>query len=105
VLLSVLKNGATSTLAIVDGIRRKSSLKASLPANLEVAPINDQSIFVRGRSVPVAIEGVIAAALTSVMILLFLGSWRSTLIIAISIPLSVLGAVIAWPPSARRSTS
>jgi len=96
VLLSVLKNGATSTLAIVDGIRAKlTALKASLPANLEVAPINDQSIFVRAAISAVAIEGVIAAALTSLMILLFLGSWRPTLIIAISIPLSVMGAVIA----------
>jgi hypothetical protein len=96
VLLSVLKNGATSTLAIVDGVRTKlASLKASLPANLEVAPINDQSIFVRAAISAVAVEGVIAAALTSLMILLFLGSWRPTLIIAISIPLSMMGAVIA----------
>jgi len=96
VLLSVLKNGATSTLAIVDGIRAKlATMRASLPENLKVSPINDQSIFVRAAINAVAIEGVIAAALTSLMILLFLGSWRPTLIIAVSIPLSVMGAVIS----------
>lgn len=96
VLMSVLKNGATSTLAIVDGIRAKlEELKAGLPAALKVVPINDQSVFVRAAVKAVALEGVIAALLTSVMILLFLGSWRSTLIIAVSIPLSILGAIIA----------
>ena len=96
VLMSVLKNGATSTLAIVDGIRAKiAQVKPSLPDNLVVTPINDQSIFVRAAISGVAVEGVIAAALTSLMILLFLGSWRSTVIIAISIPLSILGSVIA----------
>jgi multidrug efflux pump subunit AcrB len=96
VLMSVLKNGATSTLAIVDGIRQKLvDIKAQLPDNLVVTPINDQSIFVRAAIKGVAIEGAIAAALTSLMILLFLGSWRSTVIIAVSIPLSILGSIIA----------
>jgi len=96
VLMSVLKNGAASTLAIVDGVRAKlAELKPSLPEALNVVPINDQSIFVRAAVKGVATEGAIAAALTSVMILLFLGSWRSTLIIAVSIPLSILGAIIA----------
>ncbi|WAC75987.1 efflux RND transporter permease subunit [Roseateles sp. SL47] len=96
VLMSVLKNGAASTLAIVDGIRSKlGDLKSSLPEALEVKPINDQSIFVRAAVKGVAIEGAIAAALTSAMILLFLGSWRSTIIIAVSIPLSILGSIIA----------
>ncbi|WP_092948519.1 efflux RND transporter permease subunit [Roseateles sp. YR242] len=96
VLMSVLKNGAASTLAIVDGIRAKlDDLKATLPEALEVKPINDQSLFVRAAVKGVAIEGAIAAALTSAMILLFLGSWRSTLIIAVSIPLSILGSLIA----------
>ncbi len=96
VLMSVLKNGATSTLAIVDGVREKlQRIKASLPANLNVVPINDQSIFVRAAISGVAVEGIIAAALTSLMILLFLGSWRSTVIIAVSIPLSILGSLIA----------
>ncbi|HTD89293.1 MAG TPA: efflux RND transporter permease subunit [Burkholderiales bacterium] len=95
VLMSVLKNGATSTLAIVDGIRAKlDEIKPAMPANLVVSPINDQSLFVRAAISGVAIEGVIAAALTSVMILLFLGSWRSTIIIAVSIPLSIMGSII-----------
>jgi len=95
VLMSVLKNGATSTLAIVDGARAKlDSLRTSLPENLKVVPINDQSLFVRAAIRGVAIEGTIAALLTSVMILLFLGSWRSTLIIAVSIPLSILGSIL-----------
>ncbi|MBU6270403.1 MAG: efflux RND transporter permease subunit [Betaproteobacteria bacterium] len=95
VLMSVLKNGATSTLSIVDGIREKlAGLRASLPPNLTVTPINDQSIFVRAAITGVAVEGLIAAALTSLMILLFLGSWRPTLIIAVSIPLSIMGAVL-----------
>jgi CzcA family heavy metal efflux pump len=95
VLMSVLKNGATSTLAIVAGIKSKlAEIKPGLPDNLDVTPINDQSLFVRAAIKGVAFEGVIAAALTSIMILLFLGSWRSTVIIAVSIPLSILGAII-----------
>ena len=95
VLMSVLKNGTTSTLAIVDGVREKlQSMKDSLPPTLEVKILNDQSIFVRSAITAVAIEGAIAAALTSVMIFLFLGSWRSTVIIAVSIPLSILGAIM-----------
>ena len=95
VLMSVLKNGTTSTLAIVDGVREKlQSMKDSLPPTLEVKPLNDQSIFVRSAITAVAMEGAIAAALTSVMIFLFLGSWRSTIIIAVSIPLSIMGAIM-----------
>jgi multidrug efflux pump subunit AcrB len=95
VLMSVLKNGATSTLAIVDGVRAKlQQMKAAWPDALDVVPLNDQSLFVRAAIGGVAVEGLIAALLTSLMILLFLGSWRSTLIIAISIPLSILGALI-----------
>jgi multidrug efflux pump subunit AcrB len=96
VLMSVLKNGTASTLSIVDGVRAKlETLKPGWPAVLKVTPINDQSLFVRAAVKGVAIEGVTAALLTSVMILLFLGSWRSTVIIAISIPLSILGSIIA----------
>ena len=96
VLMSILKNGTASTLAIVDGVRAKlDAMKAALPDNLKVAAINDQSVFVRAAIKGVAMEGAIAAALTSVMILLFLGSWRSTVIIAVSIPLSILGSIIA----------
>lgn len=96
VLISVLKNGATSTLDIVSGIKAKlQEIKPSLPENLTVSPINDQSLFVRAAIHSLAFEGVLAAALTSLMILLFLGSWRSTVIIAISIPLSIMGALLA----------
>jgi multidrug efflux pump subunit AcrB len=95
VLMSVLKNGSTSTLAIVDGVLEKlQSIKSSLPPTLIVKPINDQSIFVRAAISAVAMEAAIAAALTSFLVFLFLGSWRSTVIIAISIPLSILGALI-----------
>jgi multidrug efflux pump subunit AcrB len=94
VLLSVFKNGATSTLDIVSGIKKMLLLiKPSLPDALEVKPISDQSVFVRASIQGVIREGVIAAALTSLMILLFLGSWRSTLIVTTSIPLSILGAI------------
>jgi multidrug efflux pump subunit AcrB len=94
VLMQVLKNGAVSTLAIIQGIKDKvAELKASLPGNLNIALIGDQSLFVSGAVSSVIHEGVIAAALTSLMILIFLGSWRSTVIIAISIPLSVLGSI------------
>ncbi|HUA81114.1 MAG TPA: efflux RND transporter permease subunit [Dyella sp.] len=94
VLLTILKNGSASTLAIVAGIKQRlADSKGLLPDNLKVAPIGDQSIFVRAAITGVAREGVIAAALTSLMILLFLGSWRSTVIIAVSIPLAILGAI------------
>jgi multidrug efflux pump subunit AcrB len=94
VLISVLKNGSASTLAIISGIKDMvQEIKAGLPDNLEIKQIGDQSLFVRGAISGVAFEGIIAAVLTSLMILLFLGSWRSTVIIAISIPLSVLGSI------------
>jgi multidrug efflux pump subunit AcrB len=94
VLLSVFKNGSTSTLDIVSGIKKMLQIiKPSLPDELDIKPIGDQSIFVRASIQGVIREGVIAAALTSLMILLFLGSWRSTLIVTTSIPLSVLGAI------------
>ena len=94
VLLSVLKNGAVSTLAIIAGIRQKmAEILPGLPPALKVDYVGDQTVFVRGAISNVIFEGVLAAALTSVMILLFLGSWRSTLIIVISIPLAVLASV------------
>jgi multidrug efflux pump subunit AcrB len=100
VLLSVFKNGSTSTLDIVSGIKNMLQIiKPSLPDSLEVKQIADQSIFVRASIQGVIREGVIAAALTSLMILLFLGSWRSTLIVTTSIPLSILGAVGALAAS------
>ena len=95
VLMQVLKAGSVSTLDIISGIKQKViDFKASLPDALKISYIGDQSSFVRGAISGVATEGVIAALLTSVMILLFLGSWRSTVIIAVSIPLSILGAII-----------
>jgi len=94
VLMFVLKNGAVSTLSIIDGVKKKvQEMKKTLPGNLVLTPIGDQSLFINAAIGGVVREGVIAAALTSLMILLFLGSFRSTLIIAISIPLSVLGSI------------
>ena len=96
VLITVLKNGATSTLAIVQGIKDAlPNIQATLPSALKIVPIGDQSLFVKAAVEGVIKEGAIAAALTSLMIMLFLGSWRSTVIIAISIPLAILGAIIA----------
>jgi CzcA family heavy metal efflux pump len=95
VLMMVLKAGSISTLDIIAGIKQKViDVKNTLPDALKIGFIGDQSLFVRGAISGVANEGVIAALLTSVMILLFLGSWRSTVIIATSIPLAVLGAII-----------
>jgi multidrug efflux pump subunit AcrB len=95
VLMMVLKAGSISTLDIIAGIKQKViDVRDSLPDALKIGFIGDQSLFVRGAITGVAYEGVIAALLTSVMILLFLGSWRSTIIIATSIPLAVLGAIV-----------
>jgi multidrug efflux pump subunit AcrB len=94
VLISVFKNGTTSTLDIVSGIKKMLAIiKPSLPDSLDIKPIADQSVFVRASIQGVVREGLIAAALTSLMILLFLGSWRSTLIVTTSIPLAILGAI------------
>jgi multidrug efflux pump subunit AcrB len=95
VLMQVLKAGAVSTLDIISGIKQKViDYRSALPDALKINYIGDQSGFVRGAITGVATEGAIAALLTSIMILLFLGSWRSTVIIAVSIPLSILGAII-----------
>jgi len=94
-LLTVLKTGGASTLDIIDGVKDKLPvIAASQPATLEMRPLADQSLFVRAAIDGVVREGLIAACLTGLMILIFLGSWRSTLIIAISIPLSVLTSII-----------
>jgi multidrug efflux pump subunit AcrB len=95
-LLQVLKNGSASTLAIIAGIKQMLvQMKDTLPEQLKITLLSDQSVFVRGAITGVAVEGAIAAALTSIMILLFLGSWRSTIIIATSIPLAILGSIMA----------
>ena len=94
VLLTILKSGAASTLSVVDGVKKAMPLILSgLPPELEAREFADQSLFVRAAVNDVVKEGVIAAALTAMMILLFLGSWKSTFIIAISIPLSVLSSL------------
>ncbi|HUA63714.1 MAG TPA: efflux RND transporter permease subunit [Verrucomicrobiae bacterium] len=94
-LLIVYKSGNASTLDIVSGVRKLLPvIKAALPKDLKITPLADQSIFVRAAISGVVREAIIAACLTAVMILLFLGSWRSTLIIAISIPLSILSSIL-----------
>jgi len=94
VLLAVVKAGATSTLAIISGIKQLlPSVAKTLPANLNLTAVGDQSVFVTSAVSSVVREGAIAAALTGLMILLFLGSWRSTLIITVSIPLAILASV------------
>src|SRR5579862_4207805 len=95
VLMMVLKNGYTSTLDIIAGIKKKAAAyKDSLPDSLKIGFVGDQGVFVAASIEGVVREGIIAAVLTSVMILLFLGSWRSTIIIATSIPLAVFGSII-----------
>jgi multidrug efflux pump subunit AcrB len=94
VLLAVVKAGATSTLAIISGIKQLlPSVAKTLPAGLNLTAVGDQSVFVISAVSSVIREGAIAAALTGLMILLFLGSWRSTLIITVSIPLAILASV------------
>jgi CzcA family heavy metal efflux pump len=95
VLISILKNGNSSTLSVVKGIRAILPRVAStVPPQLKITPLADQSVFVRAAVDGVIREAIIAAGLTAIMILVFLGSWRSTLIIAISIPLSILSSII-----------
>src|SRR6267143_309172 len=96
VLLSVMKTGSVSTLDIVNQIKRDvlPASRAAAPKGLKITELFDQSLFVRASIEGVLREGVIAACLTALMILLFLGSLRSTLIIAISIPLSILSSII-----------
>ncbi len=94
-LMTIQKIGKSSTLDIISSVKALlPSIEATLPPNLVVTPLSDQSIFVKASINGVIREGVIAACLTGLMILLFLGSWRSTLIIAVSIPLSILTSII-----------
>jgi multidrug efflux pump subunit AcrB len=96
VLLAVQKAGNASTLAIVSGIRALlPRIATSMPPTLVMRPLFDQSVFVRASLQGVLREGVIAAGLTSLLILIFLGSWRNTLIICVTIPLSILTSVLA----------
>ena len=97
VLLVIEKAGATSTLAIINGIKAlMPQIMAAVPPQLKIDLLSDQSIFVRAAISGVVREAVIAACLTALMILTFLGSWRSTLIIATSIPLAILSSVIIF---------
>jgi multidrug efflux pump subunit AcrB len=95
VLLSVIKNGNASTLAVVNGVRKALQVaRAAAPPGLSINELFDQSKLVRASIAGVLREGAIAAGLTGRMILLFLGSWRSTVIVLISIPLSILASII-----------
>jgi multidrug efflux pump subunit AcrB len=96
VLMSVLKAGSSSTLDVVAGIKRVLPQSLSrLPKELKIATLFDQSLFVRAAVEGVVKEAAIAAALTALMLLVFLGSWRSTLIVLVSIPLSILVSIVA----------
>ncbi|HEX4589259.1 MAG TPA: efflux RND transporter permease subunit, partial [Gemmataceae bacterium] len=96
VLMTVLKAEGASTLSVVQRVRDAlPAIAAQLPPELQMEPLFDQSVFVRAAVTGVLKEGAIAAGLTALMILLFLGSWRSTLIVATSIPLSILTSIIA----------
>ena len=95
VLLSVIKNGNASTVAVVKGVRKALEIaRASAPPGLSINELFDQSKLVTASIAGVIREGAIAAGLTGLMILLFLGSWRSTLIVLISIPLSILTSIV-----------
>jgi multidrug efflux pump subunit AcrB len=95
VLLSIIKNGNASTLNVVNGVRNAlKTIRAAAPAGMQISELFDQSVFVTQSVVGVVREGAIAAGLTALMILLFLGSWRSTLVVMISIPLSILSSLV-----------
>ncbi len=96
-LLTVQKSGTTSTLSIIAGIKALLPfIKTTVPPALDIKPLADQSIFVKGSIQGVVREALIAACLTAVMILVFLGSWRSTIIIAVSIPLAILCSIVLF---------
>ena len=95
-LMTILKNGSVSTLDVINGVKALlPAIRETLPQSLKVDIANDQSSFVYKAVDSVIFEGVVAAALTGLMILIFLGSWRSTLIITVSIPLAILASVAA----------
>ena len=95
VLLSIIKNGNASTLNVVNGVRAAlTTLRAAAPAGMHISELFDQSVFVTQSIFGVLREGAIAAGLTALMILLFLGSWRSTLVVMISIPLAILSSLV-----------
>lgn len=94
VLMTIQKSGSASTLDVIEGVKSLlPKIKASLPKEIELTALGDQSVFVHASVSGVIFEGAVAAALTGLMILVFLGSWRSTLIITISIPLAILSSI------------
>ncbi len=96
VLMTILKSGSVSTLDVINGVKALlPKLRETLPSSLKLVAVGDQSTFVNAAVNSVIFEGAIAAALTGLMILVFLGSWRSTLIITISIPLAILASIAA----------
>ena len=96
VLMSILKSGQASTLDVIEGVKKLlPKISETLPKELQLNAVGDQSLFVKAAVTGVMHEGVIAALLTSLMILIFLGSWRSTLIISASIPLAILSSIVA----------
>jgi len=95
VLLSVIKNGNASTTAVVDGVKKQLVVsRQAAPAGMQIRELFDQSVFVKEALQALLREGAIAAALTALMIVLFLGSWRSTVVVMVAIPLSILSSLI-----------
>src|SRR6516165_4978117 len=95
VLLSIIKNGNASTLAVVNGVKQALAVaRGAAPSGMQIKELFDQSVFVKQSIQGLLKEGAIAAALTALMIVLFLGSWRSTLVVMISIPLSILSSLV-----------
>src|ERR1700722_11494498 len=95
VLLSIIKNGNASTLTVVNGVKKVlQAARAAAPAGLKLTELFDQSVFVTSSVTGVLREGAIAAVLTALMILVFLGSWRSTVVVMISIPLAILSSIV-----------
>ncbi|HXL66678.1 MAG TPA: efflux RND transporter permease subunit [Xanthobacteraceae bacterium] len=95
VLLSVIKNGNASTTAVVDGVKKQLVVsRQAAPAGMQIRELFDQSVFVKDALQALLREGAIAAALTALMIVLFLGSWRSTVVVMVAIPLSILSSLI-----------
>ena len=95
VLLSVIKNGNASTTAVVDGVKKQLVVsRQAAPAGMQIRELFDQSVFVKEALQALLREGAIAAVLTALMIVLFLGSWRSTVVVMVAIPLSILSSLI-----------
>jgi multidrug efflux pump subunit AcrB len=95
VLLSIIKNGNASTLAVVNAVKEAlKTARAAAPSGMQIAALFDQSVFVKDSIIGLLREGAIAAGLTALMIILFLGSWRSTFIVMVSIPLSILSSLV-----------